>query len=157
MQTTGNQWDYSGKNYGIENILEKQLKRPRNRRKNNFSVARKRPLEEKESYKWIEAVKEIQKLWQSAELDKIRPKIIHVFDREGDIAEVFEQVSQTINTGVVVRAAHNRAIEESDSYLWQWLPDQPIKIEVAVKLPKTKKRSERTAKLAIRYAPILPS
>ncbi len=114
MQTTGNQWDYSGKNYGIENILEKQLKRPRNRRKNNFSVARKRPLEEFEYYKWIEAVKEIQKLWQSAELDKIRPKIIHVFDREGDIAEVFKQVSQTINTGVVVRAAHNRAIEESD-------------------------------------------
>ena len=134
--------------------LGETVKKTKKQKKKQQAEARKRPIEEKESYKWIEAVKEIQKLWQSAELDKIRPKIIHVFDREGDIAEVFEQVSQTINTGVVVRAAHNRAIEESDSYLWQWLPDQPIKIEVAVKLPKTKKRSERTAKLAIRYAPI---
>ena len=94
--------------------LGETVKKTKKQKKKQQAEARKRPLEEKESYKWIEAVKEIQKLWQSAELDKIRPKIIHVFDREGDIAEVFKQVSQTINTGVVVRAAHNRAIEESD-------------------------------------------
>ena len=133
---------------------QSNTRKTKKQKKKQQAEARKRPIEEKESYRWIEAVKEVQKLGQSAALDQIRTKIIHVFDREGDIAEVFDEVSQTINTGVVVRAAHNRAIEESDSYLWQWLPSQPIKIEVAVKLPKTQKRSERTAKLAIRYAPL---
>ncbi len=69
-------------------------------------------------------------------------------------SQVFEQVSQTANTGVVVRAAHNRALSESNSYLWEWLPSQPIKMEVAVELAKTPNRKERTATLAIRYAPI---
>ena len=55
----------------------------------------------------------------------------------------------------MVRAAHNRALSEENSYLKEWLPSQPIKMEVVVELPKTKKRSERTAKLAIRYAPLL--
>ena len=73
---------------------------------------------------------------------------------EGDIAEVFEEVSKTSNTGVVIRAAHNRALEGENSYLWEWLPSQPIKMEVVVELPKTKKRTERTATLAIRYAPL---
>ncbi len=116
--------------------------------------ARRRPIEQKESYKWIEALQSVQKLLEKSEPESISTKVIHVFDREGDIAEVFEQVSQTANTGLVVRAAHNRALSESNSYLWSWLPSQPIKMEVAVELAKTPNRKERTATLAIRYAPI---
>ncbi len=126
-------------------------------KKKQQAEARKRPIEEKESYKWIEALKEVEKLLKISETESKRPKIIHVFDREGDMAEVFAQVSQTSNTGVVVRAAHNRALEGENSYLWEWLPSQPIKMEVAVELAKTPNRTERTANLAIRYAPILPS
>ena len=133
---------------------EKTVKRTKKQKQKEQAKARKRPIEEKESYKWIEAFKEVQKLLSSEELKTIHSKIIHVFDREGDIAEVFEFVSQTSNRGVVVRASHNRAIEESDSYLWEWLTSQPIKMEVVIDLPQTKKRSQRTAKLAIRYAPI---
>ena len=130
------------------NSLTKQQK------KKKQAEARKRPIEQKESYKWIEAFKEVQKLLEKSASENLSPKMIHVFDREGDIAEVFEEVSKTPNTGVVVRAAHNRALSEENSYLKEWLPDQPIKMEVAVELPKTKKRTERTATLAIRYAPI---
>ena len=123
-------------------------------KKKKLFRARKRPIEQKESYKWIEAFKEVPKLLEKSASENLNPKMIHVFDREGDIAEVFEFVSKTPNTGVVVRAAHNRALSEENSYLKEWLPDQPIKMEVAVELPKTKKRTERTATLAIRYAPI---
>jgi Transposase DNA-binding len=123
-------------------------------KKKKLFRARKRPIEQKESYKWIEAFKQVQELLEKSEPKSITPKVIHVFDREGDIAEVFEQVSQTSNTGVVVRAAHNRALSESNSYLWEWLPSQPIKMEVAVELARTPTRKERTATLAIRYAPI---
>ncbi|WP_019503395.1 IS4 family transposase [Pleurocapsa sp. PCC 7319] len=130
-----------------ENLTKKQ-------RKKKQAEARKRPIEEKESYKWIEALKEVEKLLKISVPEPTRPKIIHVFDREGDIAEVFAQVSKTSNTGLVVRAAHNRALEGENSYLWSWLPSQPIKMEVAIELAKTKQRTERIAVLAIRYAPI---
>ena len=123
-------------------------------KKKKQAEARKRPIESKESYKWLEALKEVEKLLEAAKSESKRPKIIHVFDREGDIAEVFEEVSKSPNTGVVVRAAHNRALEGENSYLWEWLPDQAIKMKVAVELPKTKKRTERTSTLAMRYAPL---
>ena len=133
---------------------QSNARKTKKQKKKQLFRARKRPIEEKESYKWLEALKEVEKLFEAAKSESKRPKIIHVFDREGDIAEVFEEVSKTPNTGVVVRAAHNRALSEENSYLKEWLPDQPIKMEVAVELPKTKKRTERTATLAIRYAPI---
>ncbi len=123
-------------------------------KKKKQAEARKRPIESKESYKWIEALKDVDKLLKTAKSETKRPKIIHVFDREGDIAEVFEEVSKTSNTGVVVRAAHNRALSESNSYLKEWLPSQSVKMEVTVELAKTPKRTERTATLAIRYAAI---
>lgn len=123
-------------------------------KKKKQAETRKRPIEQKESYKWIEALKQVQELLEKSAPKSIIPKVIHVFDREGDIAEVFEQVNQTRNTGVVVRAAHNRALSESNSYLKEWLPSQPVKMEVTVELAKTPNRKERTATLAIRYAPI---
>ena len=58
------------------------------------------------------------------------------------------------HTGIVVRAAHNRAISETDSYLWEEVTSQPIQFMMELKLPKTKKRSERQASLAIRYTPL---
>ena len=133
---------------------QSKARKTKKQKKKQQAEARKRPIEEKESYKWIEALKEVEELLKISAPESKRPKIIHVFDREGDIAEVFAQISKTSNTGVVVRAAHNRALEGENSYLWEWLPDQPIKMEVAVELPKTKKRTERTATLAIRYAPL---
>lgn len=123
-------------------------------KKKKLFRARKRPIESKESYKWIKALKDVDELLKTAKSETKRPKIIHVFDREGDIAEVFEEVSKTSNTGVVVRAAHNRALSGDNSYLKEWLPSQPVKMEVTVELPKTQKRTERTATLAIRYAPM---
>ena len=77
-----------------------------------------------------------------------------MFDREGDIAEVFEEVRITPNTGVVVRASHNRALSEENSYLRESLQEQPVQMEVTVELPKTQKRTARTAILAIKYAPL---
>ena len=37
----------------------------------------------------------------------ILSRVIHIFDREGDIAEVFALQGKNKNTGVVVRAAQN--------------------------------------------------
>ncbi len=108
-------------------------------------AARQRPFEEKESYRWIEALQNVEK--------KVSPSthIIHVFDREGDIAEVFDCVRQLKQTGVLVRAAHNRSLDPDSERLWSKLEAQPIQFELEIKLPETAKRSAHQAKLAVRF------
>ncbi len=41
-------------------------------------------------------------------------RVVHAFDREGDITEVFDKLRQLEHMGVIVRAAHNRSLD-SDS------------------------------------------
>ena len=68
---------------------------------------RKRPFEEKESLRWVEAILALEKQFQEVEkqqqqtreLSSSVTRIIHVFDREGDIAEVFDEVRQMERTG----------------------------------------------------------
>lgn len=80
--------------------------------------------------------------------------VIHVFDREGDIAEVFALSSKNKNTGVVVRAAHNRCLSGENSYLWEYVTSQKVQFIKEIELPETKKRKKRTATLEIRYCPV---
>lgn len=67
--------------------------------------ARSRPFEQKESYKWVEALTHVENLVTQ------HTRVIHVFDREGDITEVFDKTRQLQHTGVLVRAAHNRSLD----------------------------------------------
>ena len=73
-----------------------------------------------------------------------------IFDREGDIAEVFDQVRQLKHTGVVVRAAHNRSLDQNSSHLWAKMKSLPIRFEQEIDLPATANRKARTTKLAVR-------
>jgi hypothetical protein len=81
--------------------------------------------------------------------------VIHVFDREGDITEVFEKVNTLTHTGVLVRASHNRSLKNDDPHhLWEKLEAQPIVDYYEVDLIKTKKCKARKAKLAVRFCPV---
>jgi len=77
--------------------------------------ARNRPFEQKESYKWVEALTTVEKLVNQ------HTRVVHAFDREGDITEVFAQLRQLEHTGVVVRAAHNRSLDSDSERLWSKL------------------------------------
>lgn len=109
---------------------------------------RARPFEQKESYRWVEAMTTLDQ--------QVAPstRVIHVFDREGDIAEVFAQLTKLIHTGVVVRAAHNRRLDKELNRLWEKLEAQPIQAYYEVELSETKTRKARTAKLAVRFCPV---
>ncbi|MEH2153272.1 MAG: IS4 family transposase [Nostoc sp.] len=110
--------------------------------------ARNRPFEQKESYKWVEALTTVENLVSQ------HTRLIHVFDREGDITEVFDKVRQLHHTGVLVRAAHNRSLDSDSERLWSKLEGQPISLEQEIELPQTSQRSARKAKLAVRFCPI---
>lgn len=112
-------------------------------------LKKKRPIEEKESYRWVEALQEVDELFKNCHQAGVSiPKVIHVFDREGDMAEVFETASEMENTGFVVRAAHNRCLLDENSYLWEYVAAQPVQFEREIELPQTKKRCQRIATLA---------
>ena len=81
---------------------------------------RARPFVEKESYRWVEAMTIAEEMVASS------TRVIHVFDREGDITEVFEKVNNLTHTGVVVRASHNRSLKDDSHHLWEKLAAQPI-------------------------------
>lgn len=80
--------------------------------------------------------------------------MVHVFDREGDITEVFDKVRQLQYTGVLARAAHNRSLDSDSERLWSKLETQSISFEQEIELPQTSKRSARKAKLAVRFCPV---
>jgi hypothetical protein len=107
-----------------------------------------RPLAEKESYRWVEAMSTVAAQMPSS------TRVIHVFDREGDIAEVFAHLTTCEHTGVVVRAAHNRELEGDPHRLWETLAEQPIQAVHEVNLSPTKTRTGRTALLAVRFYPV---
>ena len=110
--------------------------------------ARKRPFEQKESYRWVEALTTVEN-----EVSK-STRVIHVFDREGDITEVFDKVRQLQHTGVLVRAAQNRSLDPDSERLWAKLEAQSICFKQEIDLPETSKRSARKAKLVVRFCPV---
>ena len=123
-----------------ETLLQKKQRRALAR-----IAARKRPFEAKESYRWVEALKTVDKQVGAA------TRVVHVFDGEGDIAEVLEQVRQLKHVGVVVRAAHNRSLDPSSERLWAKLEAQPIQFYQDIDIPKTDTQAARTAKVAVRF------
>ena len=119
------------------------------RRKIARKAARQQPFEEKESYRWVEAIEELEHKVESS------TRVIHVFDREGDITEVFDTVRQLKHTGLLVRASHNRSLDQNSQRLWDFMTSQPISYEQDINLPATAHRQARKTKLAIRFAPVL--
>jgi hypothetical protein len=111
-------------------------------------AARQTPFEQKESYRWVEALTELEQ--------QVEPntRVIHVFDREGDISEVFDAVRQLKHTGVLVRASHNRSLDQNSQRLWDLMESQPIIFEREINLPATKQRQARSTKLAVRFSPV---
>ena len=124
-----------------ETAQQKKQRQAQNRKR-----ARQRPFTEKESYKWVEALIELEKQVE------LNTRVIHIFDREGDIAEVFDQVRQLKHTGVLVRAAHNRSLNKNSSRLWAKMDSEPIRFEQEIDVPATANRQGRRTKLAVRFS-----
>ena len=130
-----------------------------------FVLDRARQLDrDKPNNRWVEAIEELEHKVESS------TRIIHVFDREGDITEVFDPVGplgfvawrgnlavrtpQLKHTGVLVRASHNRSLDQNSQRLWDVMTSQPISFEQDINLPATAHRQARKTKLAIRFAPV---
>ena len=71
----------------------------------------KRPIKEKESYKWLRGIEAAEAALESLP-ESERPRLIHVMDREGDIHEVLERITDSPH-GAVIRSVQNRSVDGS--------------------------------------------
>jgi hypothetical protein len=106
-----------------------------------------RPIEEKESIRWITTALSAKKNITNVEM------ITVIGDRESDIFEIFERVPDE-KTHLIVRASHDRILE-ADEKISELLHNTRVIGTYEIELPAiTGKRKARTATLAIKYAPI---
>ena len=109
---------------------------------------RKKSIEEKESYKWIEVAHKSKNILQEAQT------VTFIQDREGDIYELFCLIPDE-KTHLIVRSNIDRSTTEGGS-LTEQLLQQPFagKHTIEVEADKRIQRTKRTAELEIRFCKI---
>lgn len=110
---------------------------------------RQRPIEEKESYKWMESFQACQR-WQ-AQLPGT--PIVNIGDREADVYQLFELANGSVDGPyLLIRAEQDRCLAEPvGKHLWSWMEQQPLAGHLTVALKRTPKRAARVAELEIRW------
>ena len=114
---------------------------------------KKRPIEKKESFRWVEVVRKVSSHFQDKSL-----RIVHVCDREGDIYEFFHEFSKNSHE-FLIRAASNRIIKTSDkarcrdtSTIWKQMELQPVAGTIKVEKAKNNTSPKRKAICEVRNA-----
>jgi len=116
--------------------------------KSKSNKCRELPIEEKESYKWLEAVEAIGSPFPKG------IKVIHVGDRESDIYEFFCK-AESVGVQFLCRRRSNRIIEDEDGLrkLDDYVGALPAAGTIVVHVPRDShtKRIERNAEVEIKF------
>jgi hypothetical protein len=83
------------------------------KRKEKPNQRKRLPIEEKESFKWIRGIEQTRRSLAEQLPAGEMPRVIHVFDREGDVYEVIEKVLRQ-GDGCVIRSSQNRRGRSQD-------------------------------------------
>jgi len=113
----------------------------------NFGNAKyrdKKPIEEKESYKWLKSFRAVEKLSKQA----LGTRWVSVGDREADMYELFD-LTKDSNVELLVRSYRDRKTDENE-FVWDTLKKEKSLGTVKVQISESKKRKAREAKLDIR-------
>ena len=108
-------------------------------------------FEEKESVKWLRSLAAIARVQSQCP----QTQIVSVGDREADIYELF--VWATAKPGrpqLLIRAEHNRRVQDEHRYLWEQMAAQPVAGIQPVRVPRRANRAARTAELEVRFGAV---
>jgi hypothetical protein len=109
---------------------------------------KKLPIEEKESYRWLEAFE------KTIALAPEGVQVVTVCDREADIYEMFVMAEER-HASLLVRADDDRSLQDDESkHLWPRVEQQPIQGELSVQITGNDKRKERQATVSIRFCAV---
>lgn len=117
-----------------------------------FGKKRKRSqksINEKESVKWLNSLTATENVQKSSP----NTLIINIGDREADIYELFHQAQGYI-TRLLVRATCDRKLDNSKKQLWSYMQTQPLSAKLEITVPRKHKKSQRTAIVSLRFAPV---
>lgn len=139
-----------------QKIFSRKLRSEKRHRGKGSKPHNHLPVEEKESYRWLEALANTKEVMGDTE-------IITVCDREADLYDFFK-LSHQIGSPVLVRANANRTINRNSRYaekgvvkLWEHMRQQPetgsytIDIPMSSKRKHCKERAARTATVTVRF------
>jgi hypothetical protein len=109
-----------------------------------------RPIEEKESYKWIRGIRQVTEL-----RDRHSPatKLLHVFDREGDVHEVLQEVVDQ-GDDCIIRCNYDRNVEGPHGHIRATLAAQPVLTRYKIDVPRKEGQRKRQATVEVRSAPL---
>lgn len=102
------------------------------------------PIEEKESYRWVEAFQKV------IELTPKGVQVVSVCDREGDLYELFV-MAQVSQADLLVRAKENRRLNEETHLLWTKAQNQTKAGELTIDMVGNEKRKARQATVSVRF------
>lgn len=109
---------------------------------------KKRPIEEKESYRWFSGIEHCARLSEQAP----ETELVYVADRESDIYEVFHR-GEELNMSWLVRAAYDRNTEEG-SKLFEAARRAPDIGEVTWSMQARRGRSAREVRQHVKVATV---
>jgi len=122
----------------------------------NCRPRERRPVEEKESYRWLEALAHTKEAMGETE-------VVTVCDREADFYDFFK-LSDQMGCPVLVRAKANRVINRKSRYavksgvkLWELMGQQPVSGSYTIDIPKRaktkhcKEREAHTATVTVKF------
>jgi hypothetical protein len=106
------------------------------------------PIEEKESYKWLQAFE------QTLELAPAGVDVVTVCDREADIYEMFT-LAQEKEAKLLVRASFDRTLADKEvRKLWQKVEQQAMAGHLTVQITKNQKQAARQATVSVRFTEV---
>lgn len=99
--------------------------------------AQDRPIEDKESYRWLRAIDEL------AEVSEWAPEteLIAIGDRESDLFELFDyRRRKARHIHLLVRAHYDRCLEDEPRKLFAHLESLPVMAEATISVPRQREK-----------------
>ncbi len=128
-------------------LTQQYFERPIGEASHTASENQKLPIEEKESYRWIEAFEQVIALTPE------EVQVVTVCDREADIYEMFV-LAEEKQADLLVRANMDRRLDEEAKYLWAKVESQTQVGEITVDIIGNDKRKARQAIVSVRFCTV---
>ena len=102
-----------------------------------------RPIEEKETYRWLATIDDLN---EAADYLP-ETELISVGDREGDMFELFDyRRRKAPRVHLLVRAKHNRCLEEHSRKLFDHLAALPVMAQAQIEVPRQREKKSKPSK-----------
>lgn len=129
-------------------VLDQQIW-ARSGEKRTKSEHRYTPIEDKESYKWLQALDRTMQVAPSS------TQIVAVGDREADVYDLFVH-AQALDAGLLVRASQDRRVMDEDTRkLRSRVRSAPVAGHLRVHVPEKKGEPERDAIVSVRFCSVI--